>query len=92
MPEERSPLRTTRSAAGAAAGGGGEQGRGMMDAVAVSLSPPRNRYRFDRLPPEEQSCLDRRMKERRELEVSGNLKSFGAMRSSLCLHGASMSI
>lgn len=46
-----------------------------MDAMTVSLSPPRNRYRFDRLPPEEQSYLDRRMKERQELEVSGTLST-----------------
>ncbi|CAM9522164.1 unnamed protein product [Ectocarpus sp. 12 AP-2014] len=69
-PEDRSPLRTSRSAACAPTGRVGEQGPRSMDAVTVSLSPPRNRYRFDRLPPEEQSYLDRRMKERQELEAA----------------------
>ncbi|CAN0353781.1 unnamed protein product, partial [Ectocarpus sp. 13 AM-2016] len=54
----------------AATGRVGEQGPRSMDAVTASLSPPRNRYRFDRLPPEEQSYLDRRMKERQELEAA----------------------
>ncbi|CAN0356309.1 unnamed protein product, partial [Ectocarpus sp. 13 AM-2016] len=69
-PEDRSPLRTSRSAACAATGRVGEQGPRSMDAVTASLSPLRNRYRFDRLPPEEQSYLDRRMKERQELEAA----------------------
>ncbi|CAN0316103.1 unnamed protein product [Ectocarpus sp. 4 AP-2014] len=60
----------SRSAACAATGRVGEQRPRSMDAVTVSLSPPRNRYRFDRLPPEEQSYLDRRTKERQELEAT----------------------
>ncbi|CAM9811581.1 unnamed protein product [Scytosiphon promiscuus] len=67
--EYGSPLRTSRSAASHLpdAGDGGS-GRRSTESATVSLSPPRRRYRFDRLPPEEQSCLDRQMKERRELE------------------------
>ncbi|CAM9874809.1 unnamed protein product [Hapterophycus canaliculatus] len=67
--EYGSPLRTSRSAAShlpnAADKGTGQRS---TESAVVSLSPPRRRYRFDRLPPEEQSCLDRQMKERRELE------------------------
>eukprot|EP00903_Cladosiphon_okamuranus_P020577 g18888.t1 len=62
--QDAPPLRTSRSAAQ-------EAGRRQPnDAAAVSLSPPRSRYRFDRLPPEEQNHLDRRMRERRELEAA----------------------
>lgn len=75
IPEDGSPLRTSRSAFCAVGGREGDQGRRSVDAVTVSLSPPRSRYRFDRLPPEEQSYLDRRMKERRELEVGGTLST-----------------
>ena len=62
--QDRSPLRTSRSAAHQSA-----SRRQSKEPAAVSLSPPRSRYRFDRLPPEEQNSLDRRMRERRELEV-----------------------
>eukprot|EP00752_Nemacystus_decipiens_P003826 g3520.t1 len=62
--QDRSPRRTSRGAAY-------EAGRlQSKEAASVSLSPPRSRYRFDRLPPEEQNYVDRRMRERRELEVS----------------------
>ncbi|CAM9982972.1 unnamed protein product [Pylaiella littoralis] len=65
--EHRSPLRMSRSVADQA---DIDKGQCSESATAVSLSPPRNRYRFDRLPPEDQNYLDRRMKERRELEVA----------------------
>lgn len=58
-----SPPRTSRSAVH------GANTRQSEQSAAVSLSPPRNRFRFDRLPPEDQYFLDKRKKERQELEV-----------------------
>lgn len=56
----------TSSTEGAGNGGGT---RRRAKETTVSLSPPRNRYRFDRLPPEEKTDLDRRLNSQRELEV-----------------------
>lgn len=56
-------MRTSRSAVH------GANRRQPEQSAAVSLSPPRNRFRFDRLPPEDQNFLDKRKKERQELEV-----------------------
>ncbi|CAM9251498.1 unnamed protein product, partial [Laminaria digitata] len=60
----------TSTADGAGNAGGGGTTRRRPTQKSVSLSPPRNRYRFDRLPPEEQKDLDRRLKDRRELEAA----------------------